>query len=133
MQPYMNPNYFQQPMYQQQNFQPNVIPNSGTRMVNDFNEIQVNEIPMDGSYKLFAKKDMSEVQARAWLSNGTIGTIQFKAVPNDDSVNNQETDFNALFEPIMAEIRALSDKVDKLSRPTNTTASKSKKEVVDNV
>ena len=111
MQPYINPNYlnqYQMPMYQQ---------NQGTRFVNNFNEIQINEIPMDGKYALFAKSDMSEIQARAWNSNGTISVLEYslKQAPKTETTENvPQEDRNAFIEPILAEIRALSERVDKL-------------------
>lgn len=98
------------------------VPQPSTRYVNDFNEIQVNEIPMDGTYKLFAKKDMSEVQAKAWMPNGTISTINY-VVDNKPMATNlsadpntlSQNDLQSLYEPLMAEIKALNDKIDKLT------------------
>lgn len=132
MQPYMNPNYlnqYQMPMYQQ----PIPMQNnagSGTRFVNSFSDIQISEIPMDGTYKLFAKQDMSEIQAKAWDSNGTIKTISFspiKAIETEKADELPTIDLSLQFEPILAEIKALNDKIDKLSKNTNRSG---KKEVV---
>ena len=123
MQPMINPNYFNQyqyqPSYQQQ----------GTRLVNNFNEIQVNEIPMDGTYRLFAKADMSEIQARAWDSNGTIKVLEYSLknapiIPNMNNVAQEEQ--KDPYEPILTEIRTLSEKIDKLSKGNR------RKEVQDN-
>lgn len=110
MQPYMNPNYlnqYQMPMYQQQ----------GTRFVNSFNEIQVNEIPMDGKYALFAKNDMSEIQARAWNSNGTINILEYSLKQTQQAIstdNVPQEDKKDEYAPILGEIKALSEKIDKL-------------------
>lgn len=111
----MNPNYFNQyqmPMYQQPNNNNNQI-----RLVNNFSEIAVSEIPMDGSYRLFAKSDMTEVQARAWNNNGTINILEYslKNAPVPQQTENVAPEPQKdLFEPILGEIRALSEKVDKL-------------------
>lgn len=128
MQPYVNPNYYSQYQPYQNNYQSMVgtqmsLPQSGTRYVNNFNEIQVNEIPMDGKYVLFAKSDLTEVQAKAWLPNGTINTIEYvlkqPISDNSDSNPNNVTqiDLSSQFEPIMAEIKALNEKIDKLGKP----------------
>lgn len=129
MQPYVNPNYYSQYQPYQNNYQSllptqmSVATQSGTRYVNNFNEIQVNEIPMDGKYVLFAKSDLTEVQAKAWLPNGTINTIEYvlkqPISDNSDSNPNNVTqiDLSSQFEPIMAEIKALNEKIDKLGKP----------------
>lgn len=132
MQPY--PTYqaygnYQMPIQNQFQMQNQNIPTNLTRLVNNFNEIQVNEIPMDGSYKLFAKTDMSEVQARAWNSNGTITTLEYSlkqplAEQNTDNV--AQIDLSSQFEPILAEIKAINEKIDKLNKPNK------RKEVTDN-
>lgn len=121
----INPNYFNQYNYPYSQMQPVSQPmaQTGTRYVNNFNEIQVNEIPMDGKYVLFAKNDLSEVQAKAWLPNGTINTIEFALKQpildtlNDNANNVTTIDLTSQFEPIMAEIKALNDKIDKLVKP----------------
>ena len=129
MQPYINPNYYNQyqmPMYQpQQNLLPtqmSVTPNNGIRQYNNQNEIAVNEIPMDGSYKLFAKADMSEVVAKAWMPNGNIQTLEYslkQPLENDKAEELPQIDLSLQFEPIMAEIKALSDKVDRMCKTRN--------------
>lgn len=53
------------------------------RYVNDFSEISVNEVPMDGKFALFAKTDMSELVAKAWNANGQIVNIVFKPCVED--------------------------------------------------
>ena len=116
MQPYISPNYFNQ--FQPPVFQQPVPQNNNTRLVNNFNEIQVNEIPMDGSYKLFAKSDMSEVQARAWNNNGTISIMEYslkKPLEIEKANNVSTTDFKAEIQPILDEIKALNDKIDKIT------------------
>ena len=128
----MNPNYFNQyqmPMYQPQNIQSTQPTNPGIRQYNNLNEIAVNEIPMDGSYKLFAKADMSEVVAKCWTPNGNIQTLEYclkKPAEEEKTENVPQFDLSLQFEPILAEIRALNDKIDKLGRPTK------RKEVQDN-
>jgi len=117
MQPFINPNYYNQYPYQQ-SYGNSGMQSNATRLVNNFNEIQVNEIPMDGTYKLFAKSDLSEVQAKAWMPNGTINTIEYslKTAPTESNPQNvPQQDLDSLIQPLMDEIKALSDKVDKIN------------------
>lgn len=50
------------------------------RMVDDFNVITANDVPMDGNGAVFIKKDGSEIQIRNWTAQGTIATSVFKPV-----------------------------------------------------
>lgn len=50
------------------------------RMVDDFNIITANDVPMDGNGAVFIKKDGSEIQIRNWTAQGTIATSVFKPV-----------------------------------------------------
>ena len=79
------PNYNPYQQNYQQNYQ-QTIPQQNTviqpqgiagKMVNDFSEVNVNDVPMDGRFALFAKNDMSEIQVKAWNSQGQIDTITF--------------------------------------------------------
>lgn len=131
MQPYVNPNYFNQyPMQMIQQPTPQPMQNLGIRQYNNQNEITVNEIPMDGSYKLFAKADMSEVVAKCWTPNGNIQTLEYslkKPLETEKTDELPQIDLTSQFEPILAEIKALNDKIDKLNKPTR------KKEVAEDV
>lgn len=79
-------------------FQPNgfgISPNQNAifgRMVNGFNEITANDVPMTGGFAYFPKADGSEISVRHWNNNGTISQTVYKPC-----------------------IEPLSDKVDKLS------------------
>lgn len=57
------------------------------RYVQRFEDILANDVPMDGSYAVFVKGDLSEACAKAWQADGTIKTLYFKpvldALPND--------------------------------------------------
>lgn len=55
-------------------------PTIAGKMVNDFNQITPNDVPMDGSNATFLKSDLSEIQVRAWNGNGQIQTISYKPV-----------------------------------------------------
>lgn len=96
------PQYQQQPMYQNQNVNPymdqlsqlrsmqqmpvpqqNAYQGLNSRLVDDFNVITANDVPMDGNGAIFIKKDGSEIQHRNWTAQGTIATSVFKPVSSD--------------------------------------------------
>ena len=61
----------QQPMSQQ-------IAGINGRIVQAVENINANEVPMDGSMAFFPKQDMSEIYVKGWNANGTINTIVYK-------------------------------------------------------
>lgn len=107
MQPYVNPYYLQQnqqsypqyynPLAQVQNrpidYQQN-IPNNyqqnqivqgiNGKMIADLNQITANDVPMDGSVAFFPKQDLSEVYAKSWNADGTIRTVTYKPVLDNE-------------------------------------------------
>lgn len=107
MQPYVNPYYLQQnqqsypqyynPMAQVQNrpidYQQN-IPNNyqqnqivqgiNGKMIAEINQITANDVPMDGSVAFFPKQDLSEVYAKSWNADGTIRTVTYKPVLDNE-------------------------------------------------
>lgn len=112
----MNGYYGYQPYYQPPT--PNYMPNnnyiqprnvggSNMRVVDDFNSITANEIPMDGSCAVFLKSDNSEIQVKEWKSNGTISTTSYKPIlraKTEDVVTSSTNDFSSLFEAKMSDI-----------------------------
>lgn len=128
MQPYVNPYLFSSPIYgnygQQQLQQPIQQPiqqqmpiGISGKYVNDFNEINASDIPMN-SPAIFAKNDRTEIQLREWNSNGQIITRSYKEVnveapePEKAAVFNPETVLN----PIIARLDELEEKIDKLPK-----------------
>ena len=118
MQPYLNPNYFNQ--YQQmqnpymdriaqlQNYQQSLqqpmLPTqmSGTnqmsalgKMVDSIDVVKATDIPMDGNTYYFPKADGTEVYCKQWLQNGTTRILTFKPV-FDDNPNNLSSDTEKL-------------------------------------
>lgn len=126
--PQQIPNYQQQnfnnyvPNFQQErmNFQPQTIPG---KVVADFNNININEIPMDGNSATFIKNDGSEIQLRAWKADGTISKIVFKPVLDEKGINVSEDKTNALNEQIStleSKIDSIQDMLSKMNKPTRT-------------
>ena len=146
MQPMINPNYFtqyQQPQFNpylqrmenlqqfQQTIQnnPNLTPGlnmlaSLGKVVESADIVKVTDIPMDGQPYYFPKADGSEIYSKQFMPNGQTRILTFKPI-TDDEPNNLPLDeeklkfdtFNAILEGIQADIKTLSDKVDKISKP----------------
>ena len=154
MQPYPNPNYFmqyQQPQYQQPNpymqrmeqlqqFQQTLqnpvqnqqMPALG-KMVESIDIVKATDIPMDGNMYYFPKADGTEIYGKAWMQDGRTRILTFKPVSEDEPNNSTPEEeklkfdaFNAILEGIQADIKTLTDKVDKISKPT-----RAKKEVLE--
>lgn len=119
-QPMQNPYMAQMGQYQQ-NFQPQVqqIGLNG-KIVENFNSITGNDVPMDGIGAIFFKNDGSEIQHRIWnATNGSIITTSYKPVqPENQSegTNMPQMDFNALNEDVRAlreDIKDVRDMIEK--------------------
>ena len=88
------------------------------RIVDDFNSITANDVPMDNFGAIFVKADGTEVQRKVWDKNGRIITVPFKAVtsgfdsqPNNLSEATNSFDMKAFNEVVVG----LNGKIDKLS------------------
>lgn len=154
MNPYQNnfqpasmPNPYMDRMAQLQNYQQNLnmqpsqisVANQQQgligKVVNDFAEITANDVPMSGVSAVFPKADMSEVQLRAWTPSGTIQTITYKPVIDqnqNENTNIHQNDFTALNEDVKAlreDIKDMRSMIEKSMGGTvaKQTASKAKK------
>lgn len=102
-------NYAPYQQMQQQRFQPQeqyqAVQNQQTiglngRIVQVVENINANEVPMDGSMAFFPKQDMSEIYVKGWNADGTIKTIVYKpyTAPKDNqTVNSMSNAENAKF------------------------------------
>lgn len=150
--PYQNPNQnlnyasmYQQPMYNpymqrmeqiqqsinatMQNQQFSTI----GKIVESIEMVKATDIPMDGNMYYFPKADGSEIFGKQWLANGQTRILTFKPALEDNasilSGEDEKTKFDAFLEVldgIQSDIKALNDKVDKISKTT-----KAKKEVAE--
>lgn len=94
------------------------------RVIDDFNSIVANDVPMDGNGAVFMKRDASEVQWRNWAANGTIQTTVYRPVQEEnkaEGTNIPQMDFNSLNEDVRAlreDIMARLDVIEKsVSKP----------------
>ena len=142
---------YQQPIYQnpymdnrmanlqalQQSLQPMQSQGLLTRVVDNFDTITANDVPMQGG-GLFVKSDGEQIQFRQWTSQGTIQTTSYLAQKSnlDSEVGKISSDeeklkfsaFNEVLEGIQTKVDSLSDKIDEILK--QKTTSKSRKEVV---
>lgn len=155
MQPYPNPNYFNQNPYQQ-NYNPQMtMPNPYMdrmnqlqqyqqslqqpiqqvaqpqglvgKMVNDVSVVSPNDVPMDGNVAIFPKNDMSEIYCKQWQQNGTIQTVVYRPVQaeNPQEGNIPQMDFNALNEDVRALREDIKDMRGLIEKSMNGTERKS--------
>ena len=114
------------------------------RIVQVVENINANEVPMDGSMAFFPKQDLSEIYVKGWNADGTIKTIVYKPQIDNKSVQavNTPLDTEKLkidlseqatagimqrFDDLSAKIEQLESKV-ALGAQRKTTQSQSKKE-----
>lgn len=101
----------QQPMPQQ-------IAGINGRIVQTVENINANEVPMDGSMAFFPKQDMSEIYVKGWNADGTIKTIVYKpyTAPKDNqTVNPMANTENAKFTLSDESTELFMNKFDELS------------------
>ena len=146
-------NYAPYQQMQQQRFQPQeqfqtmqnqqAIGLNG-RIVQMVENINANEVPMDGSMAFFPKQDLSEIYVKGWNADGTIKTIVYRPQIDNKSVQAVNTPLDAeklkidLSEQVTAGIMQrfddLSEKIEQLENKValgtqrKTSQSQSKKE-----
>lgn len=132
------PQYSQQNQFAQQPSQQQQFFGLNGKIVEDFNVITGNDVPMDGVGAIFFKNDGSEIQHRIWnATNGSIITTSYKPVQpenNAESTNIPQMDFNALNEDVRAlreDIKGVREMIEKsMNAPAQKqTSSRGKKEV----
>ena len=154
MQPYLNPNYFNQyqPMqnpymdrmaqlqqYQQSLQQPvsqAQMPAIG-KIVDSIDVVKATDIPMDGNAYYFPKADGTEVYCKQWLQNGTTRILTFKPV-FEDNPNNLSSDTEkfkiSLSDDVTAAFMKRFDDIEKrldefaIKSAAKTSTSRTKKE-----
>lgn len=143
--PMANIQRYQQPdQIQQSQTMPQQIIGINGRVVQAVENINANEVPMDGSMAFFPKQDLSEIYVKGWNADGTIKTIVYKpyTTPKDNqavnSMANAENSkftlsdestqlFLNKFEELSEKIGQLEDRFDKslgTQRKTSRTQSK---------
>ena len=110
---------------------PQQIAGINGRIVQAVENINANEVPMDGSVAFFPKQDLTEIYAKSWNADGTIRTLTFKPILNDKtdilSGNTEKLEFDLsekATEGIMAKLNELSEKIEQLSLGTQRKTSR---------
>lgn len=103
------------------------------KIVESVDMVKATDIPMDGNMYYFPKADGTEIYGKAWMANGQTRILTFKPVldnnPNTLSQNEEKLNFEVLgqvLEVIQSDIKTLTEKLDKISKPTRV-----KKEVTE--
>lgn len=114
----------------QQMLQPQV-PVLTSRIVDSFDVIAANDVPMNGQ-AIFLKSDGTEIQVRTWGKMGNIEIAAYK--PLQDVLNNkvdilsadnekpQESPLQSLTDDIKKRFDSLEAKIDELRRPVTQKA-----------
>ena len=119
--PMQNIQRFQQPEQMQQGIFGKVVQSQDSIVAND--------VPMNGSVAFFPKSDLSEIYAKQWSADGTISTMVFKPIQNDNPNKlSQDTEklkfdlsenvtevFEKHFDTLFSKMEELEKKIDEKS------------------
>ena len=122
---------FQQALQQPPTFQSNfpII----NKVVENIDMVKVADIPMDGNMYYFPKADGTEIYTKQFGVDGRTRILTFKPVLDENPSNLPSEEeklkidaFNDVLIGIQKDIKELTEKVDKITKPSRT-----KKEVVE--
>lgn len=99
------------------------------KVVQSQDSIVANDVPMNGSVAFFPKSDLSEIYAKQWSADGTISTMVFKPIQNDNpnklsqdteklkiGLSDEATEiFNKHFDTLFLKMEELEKKIDEKS------------------
>lgn len=99
------------------------------KVVQSQDSIVANDVPMNGSVAFFPKSDLSEIFAKQWSADGTISTMVFKPIQNDNpnklsqdteklkiGLSDEATEiFNKHFDTLFSKMEELEKKIDEKS------------------
>lgn len=131
--PMQNIQRFQQPQQPEQ-IQQGIF----GKVVQSQDSIVANDVPMNGSVAFFPKSDLSEIYAKQWSADGTISTMVFKPIQNDNPnklsqdaeklkivLSDEATEiFNKHFDTLFSKMEELEKKIDEKSLTKTNTRTK---------
>ena len=99
------------------------------KVVQSQDSIVANDVPMNGAVAFFPKSDLSEIYAKQWSADGTISTMVFKPIQNDNpnklsqdteklkiGLSDEATEiFNKHFDTLFLKMEELEKKIDEKS------------------
>ena len=108
------------------------------KVVQSQDSIVANDVPMNGSVAFFPKSDLSEIYAKQWSADGTISTMVFKPIQNDNpnklsqdteklkiGLSDEATEvFEKHFDTLFSKIEELEKKIDEKSLTKANTRAK---------
>lgn len=97
------------------------------KVVNDVSAVSPNDVPMDGNIAIFPKNDMSEIYCKQWKQDGTIQTVVYKPILDQnqaDGANIPQMDFNALNEDMRALREDILARLDSIEKSVAVPATK---------
>ena len=108
------------------------------KVVQSQDSIVANDVPMNGAVAFFPKSDLSEIYAKQWSADGTISTMVFKPIQNDNpnklsqdteklkiGLSDEATEiFNNHFDTLFSKIEELEKKIDEKSLTKANTRAK---------
>lgn len=137
--PIQNPYMAQMSQYQQgaqmfpaQAQNSNMVQQPGLigKMVNDVSMVSPNDVPMDGNIAIFPKSDMSEIYCKQWKQDGTIQTVVYNPVLDQnqsEGTNIPQMDFNALNEDVRALREDIMARLDSIEKSVSKPSTRGKK------
>ena len=115
MPPYMDRLSQLQSMQQSMQQPPAQISGLNGRVVEVAENILASDVPMDGSFAIFPKRDLSEVYVKYWTGEGKIATISFKPILEAQADISPTDNTSLRFDELSNVLGGLYDKVDSLS------------------
>ena len=105
------------------------------RFVQSAEEVNASDVTMDGTMSLFPKADMTEIYGKAWQSDGTIKTVVFRPILEEQSTNTQQNTENVennvfleFKEQITEMLNAINNRFDNLEKTLKPKTTKIKSE-----
>lgn len=147
MQPFVNPNYFQQTtqmpqmnygynpyprMQQQEQMVPTQMSGANQQMnvigkfVDSIDVVKATDVPMDGNIYYFPKADGTEIFAKQWQSNGTTRILTFKPFIGDDANIQTQNEEKMKIDLSDDVTKAFMDRFDNIESKIEEIISKSK-------
>lgn len=115
MPPYMDRLSQLQSMQQSMQQSPAQISGLNGRVIEVAENILASDVPMDGSFAVFPKRDLSEVYIKYWTGEGKIATISFKPILEAQADISPTDNTSLRFDELSNVLGGLYDKVDNLS------------------
>lgn len=105
------------------------------KIVESFDSVTANDVPMNGQPATFIKNDGSEIQIRVWTPQGTIATTRYMPYTeprNENTENITGTNIDSLYDDFRSfkeTVLSRFDRLDKSVSAKSNSGSRNKREV----